>query len=163
MTPELCLPDPPLTDGVIALGPWSERDLEAVVEAVADPAIARWNHLPTPFDRRAARRWLEAMTRERRRGEALRLLIADARTRSTAGAISLQRLDWSARSAELGYWLTCLAVRPQRDSSSRLSVARSARTAAASRSSSESLIPRRRNVNTTSQRELPSAITRIGL
>jgi RimJ/RimL family protein N-acetyltransferase len=105
----LRFPDPQLADSEIVLRPWAEHDIARVVEAVSDPAIVRWSHLPEPFDSRAAWRRFLAMPDERARGTALRMLITDASDDRMLGAIALQRIDWDNRSGELGYWVTASA------------------------------------------------------
>jgi RimJ/RimL family protein N-acetyltransferase len=100
--PGLPLPAPPLSDSVVQLRPWRGDDLAAVEAATSDPEIVRRNGVPEPFD---ARRWLEAMPGERARGEALRLLIADADDDEMLGALGLSGIDAERRSADLGYWI----------------------------------------------------------
>jgi hypothetical protein len=39
--PAIPLPDPPLSDGSVALRPWMLDDVPALVEACADPEIGR--------------------------------------------------------------------------------------------------------------------------
>ena len=76
---------------------------------------------------------------------------------------SLREYAHQARSIYRADWLGDLTERSaQRDSSSCLSLARSAATRPASRANSSSVMPgRRRSVNTTSL-PFPSSITRIG-
>jgi hypothetical protein len=40
---ELPFPEPPLTDGVVHLRPWSEDDLGFVVRSCQDPEVARFS------------------------------------------------------------------------------------------------------------------------
>jgi hypothetical protein len=40
---ELHLPDPPLQDDVILLGPWAEEDLPVRMRAFADPVLQRFS------------------------------------------------------------------------------------------------------------------------
>ena len=44
-------PDPPLTDGVVTLRPWDERDVPALVECIdGDDEITRWmDAIPQPY------------------------------------------------------------------------------------------------------------------
>jgi RimJ/RimL family protein N-acetyltransferase len=53
-------PQPPLTDGVVLLRPWEERDLTILEEASRDDYIALIEHLPVPFSDSAGRTWIEA-------------------------------------------------------------------------------------------------------
>jgi ribosomal-protein-alanine N-acetyltransferase len=100
------LPEPRLEDGAIRIRLWEEGDLAAVEAAVADPEIVRHNRLPSPFDARA---WFAAMPAQRRRGEALRLLIVDAGDDSLLGATALFHFDRRRSAAEVGYWLAAEA------------------------------------------------------
>jgi RimJ/RimL family protein N-acetyltransferase len=101
---------PDLEDGSIRLREWIERDLSAVVAAVEDLAIARWSHLPDPFDREAVDRWWRDMPSERAAGTAVRLCIADRASDRPVGAIALQNIDLTlTRRAELGYWVAAHA------------------------------------------------------
>jgi RimJ/RimL family protein N-acetyltransferase len=103
--PSLPHPHPPLADEHVLIRPWTEGDLPWVVAATDDAAIARWSHLPVPFDADAVRRWFDAMAGEREHGTALRMLIADATDGARLGAIALDHFDWASRTAELGYWV----------------------------------------------------------
>ena len=46
----LPLPDPPLTDGIVRLRPWSVHDVDALVEAWADEEIQKWTLVPARRD-----------------------------------------------------------------------------------------------------------------
>lgn len=98
----IAAPSPRLEDDVVALRPWTEADLPAVGAAVADPEIARRNRLPQPFDPAG---WFAEITRQRRAGEGLRLLIVDPVTDRLFGATALAGLGPEHRSANLGYWV----------------------------------------------------------
>ena len=105
----LDFPDPPLCDSGVVLQPWTEGDVDAVVNAAADPAIVRWSHLPNPFDHAGVWRWFHATAPDRAAGAALKMKIAGADEDRLLGAIALMRFDWETRSAELGYWLAAFA------------------------------------------------------
>jgi RimJ/RimL family protein N-acetyltransferase len=105
----LDFPEPALSDSEVVLRPWTENDIDAVVRAAADPAIVRWSHLPSPFDRAGVRQWFHAMAPDRAAGTALKMKIAGADEDRLLGAIALMRIDWETRSAELGYWLAASA------------------------------------------------------
>jgi len=48
-------PQPPLTDGVVLLRPWDERDLSILEQASRDAYVAEIEHLPVPFGAPAGR------------------------------------------------------------------------------------------------------------
>jgi RimJ/RimL family protein N-acetyltransferase len=56
---DLPRPERPLTDGVVALRPWRQDDLPAVVRMCQDPEIARFTRVPSPYTEEDARTYLE--------------------------------------------------------------------------------------------------------
>ena len=101
---ELMLPEG-LTDGVIRLRAFADRDAAAVTAACLDPLIQRFTTFPTSEDVSVARGWIEAQPALRRRGEALDLAILRAGDDSLLGAVGLGCFSWPDRRAEGGYWL----------------------------------------------------------
>lgn len=102
---ELPFPDPPLSVGGIALRPWREADVPAIVTACSDPAVARFIPvIPSPYTEEDARSWLESQEPNRLAGRSLELAIANAVTDDVLGAIAA-RVDHIALSANVGYWL----------------------------------------------------------
>lgn len=53
-------PQPSLTDGVVVLRPWEDRDLPILEAASKDDYVAEIEHLPVPFSETAGRAWIEA-------------------------------------------------------------------------------------------------------
>ena len=105
MTP-LALPDPPLTDGVVALRDFREDDVEPIVRACADPLIVRYcTSIPQPYGPADARRWFASHSHTRRAGTELQLCIADAASGELLGATGLQAVEWEHHRAETGYWV----------------------------------------------------------
>jgi RimJ/RimL family protein N-acetyltransferase len=96
-------PDPPLRDDAIALRPWREDDLEAMVAMNRDPEVARFTRVPEPYTDADARAWLAFQAARLRNGDGLALAIvtdADARPLGTVGL----RVDADDRDiAELNY------------------------------------------------------------
>jgi RimJ/RimL family protein N-acetyltransferase len=101
----LPLPDPPLTDGVATVRPWSDADLGAVLAAGLDPVIPEMTTVVrdgTPADAR------EYIARQRQRaadGEAIALAIADNASGRAVGWIGANRPDLTNRRADIGYWV----------------------------------------------------------
>ncbi|MEU0632495.1 GNAT family N-acetyltransferase [Streptomyces sp. NPDC005989] len=97
-----------LVDAV--LRPWSRADadsetvLDALVAAVADPAIALWNPIATT-DRDAARAWVEARDAGWERGTVAAFAVRDAADDSVLGGVSLRWVDREDGLAMVGYWL----------------------------------------------------------
>jgi RimJ/RimL family protein N-acetyltransferase len=113
MTPALTLPDPPLADDAVVLRPPSAADVPALLEACQDPDIQRFTFVPVPYEERHARGWVDDAPAARARGEALSLVIVDARHSEAPllGTVGLLRPDWTHRSAEVGYWVAPWARR----------------------------------------------------
>jgi RimJ/RimL family protein N-acetyltransferase len=107
--PAIPLLDPPLEDGVVALRPWRDGDVEAIVAACQDPEIARWTSVPSPYTERDARQYLLRVEPDRRAGRELGLAIVDAGTGNLLGSCGLARFDWHDRKAEIGYWVAAPA------------------------------------------------------
>jgi len=83
MGAELPVPDPPLRNDVVALRPWSERDIPFIVAACSDPLFERFTAgIPSPYGEDDAREWLEAREPARRAGRGLELAIVDASWRA---------------------------------------------------------------------------------
>jgi len=56
-------PQPTLTDGVVLLRPWDERDLPTLEQASRDDYVAEIEHLRVPFDEKAGSAWIEVQHR----------------------------------------------------------------------------------------------------
>jgi RimJ/RimL family protein N-acetyltransferase len=102
----LPLPDPPLTDGVVALRPWSAHDVDALVDAWADPEIQKWTLVPAARSPAHALRWISAEQLRRDRGLALDLVVASAHDeRQVLGEVGMVLLAGGPSRAELGWWV----------------------------------------------------------
>lgn len=106
------LPAEGLSDGVVRLRRWEERDLDRLTGIIgADPEIARWTRIPWPYSRAIASEWLPSNARGFDAGTDLGLAIVDAEDGEILGSIGLHRIGEvrKRRSAlfpnELGYWL----------------------------------------------------------
>jgi RimJ/RimL family protein N-acetyltransferase len=102
--PPLPLPDPPLSDGRIALREKSEADIPALVAAVQDPLIPRYTRVPSPYGERQAREFLVYQRRRREEGIELSLLVVDAENDDLLGAVGA-RVDRRNECADIGYWV----------------------------------------------------------
>jgi RimJ/RimL family protein N-acetyltransferase len=98
------LPDPPLSDGHLTLRPWRLPEAAALVAAWADPEVARWTGVPPTPDAVAARRWIEGDADRRAHGLSLDLVMDVDGT--IAGEVGLAAIDVSARTAEIGWWVS---------------------------------------------------------
>jgi RimJ/RimL family protein N-acetyltransferase len=108
--PPLTLPDPPLSDGVVALRGLRSADIDALVIALQDPEIPRWTLVPSPYTRDDARAFLRFVNRGRAAGSRLALAIVDAADeRALLGSVALNPIDWTQRAADVGYWVAAPA------------------------------------------------------
>lgn len=98
----LPLPQPALRDEAVALRPWREDDVPAIVEACRDPLVPRWTFVPSPYTEEHARAFVAAAEPQRLAGEALDLAIAAAADDRMLGAVGLLRP--TGPSIEVGYW-----------------------------------------------------------
>jgi RimJ/RimL family protein N-acetyltransferase len=98
-------PDPPLTDGVVTLRPWGEEgDVEAIVAACNDPAVAEFlEMIPSPYREADAREYLER-TREGW-ADGTRTNFAVVVDGAASGSIAVHWLDTEQGVAEVGYWV----------------------------------------------------------
>jgi RimJ/RimL family protein N-acetyltransferase len=102
--PPLPLPDPPLSDGTIALREKTEADIPALVAAVQDPLIPRYTRVPSPYGERQAREFLVEQRRRREEGTELSLLVVDPDRDDLLGSVGA-RVDRDNARAEIGYWV----------------------------------------------------------
>jgi RimJ/RimL family protein N-acetyltransferase len=108
--PSLPLPDPPLTDGTIALREKTQADVPALVAAVQDPLIPRYTRVPSPYGEREAREFLAEQRHRREAGIELSLLVVDAESGALLGSVGA-RVDRENARAEIGYWVARQARR----------------------------------------------------
>ena len=106
--PALAPPDPPLTDGVVALRGWRDTDAGAIAAMMDEPEIARFTRAPSPYGERDAIAWLALHPALLRRHEGLPLAIVAAGGDSgLLGSVSL-RFRGDGR-GEFGYLVAASA------------------------------------------------------
>ena len=101
----IVLPAEPLVDGATALRPWRDSDLTALVAACQDPDIARWTRVPENYGDTDARAYLLQRYDLTFAGQSAPFAIVHADDGTLLGSISLMRIAWEHRRAEVGYWL----------------------------------------------------------
>ena len=85
--------------------PPAEADARTIARICADPRIARWTNVPSPYTLEDAHGWIALAAVERERGSGLHLLaerIADAQI---AGSASLRLHRGPQAHGEIGYWV----------------------------------------------------------
>jgi RimJ/RimL family protein N-acetyltransferase len=106
MTSRIVLPAETLVDGPTALRAWRDSDVAGLVAACQDPEIPRWTRVPEPYGEADARTYLLARYDTINAGTSAPFAIVDASDRDRLhGSISLMRIAWEHRRAEVGYWL----------------------------------------------------------
>jgi RimJ/RimL family protein N-acetyltransferase len=99
-------PDPPLTDGVVTLRPWDERDVPALVECInGDEEMTRWmDAIPQPYLDKEARTWVEQASSYWLAGTSAPFAVTDSETGAVLGGVGFGWVG-DERVGEVGYWL----------------------------------------------------------
>jgi RimJ/RimL family protein N-acetyltransferase len=111
LTERLVPPDPPLSDGVVALRAVTLDDVPAITRACQDPEIARWTLVPSPYDESDARSFVCGLDAVHAAGRSLSLAVVDASAGPLLGVVGLPVVDAQRRRAEVGYWVAAWARR----------------------------------------------------
>ncbi|MEK6250605.1 MAG: GNAT family protein [Actinomycetota bacterium] len=103
--PEIEYPQPRLEDGLIALRPPREPDVEAVTAACQDPLVARFTLVPSPYSEDDARAWFRDAERQRREGTGLHFVTVDAVDDRVLASVGINAITWAHRVGQIGYWV----------------------------------------------------------
>ncbi|MEJ5253723.1 MAG: GNAT family N-acetyltransferase [Acidimicrobiales bacterium] len=97
-------PDPPLTDGVIVLRPFSDADVEQIRSACQDPQIQRFIPIPRPYERAHAEAYVRRTRQQWAEGTKAAFAIVDA----ADPAVLLGAINVAINGAvgNSGYWVT---------------------------------------------------------
>jgi RimJ/RimL family protein N-acetyltransferase len=98
-------PDPPLSAGDVLLRPWRADDVEAAHAGVQDPVVRQYIRKPGLTEWSSVRGFYDAQEQRRVAGDELVLAIADVASDRFLGTLSILRVSWTGRHAEIGYWL----------------------------------------------------------
>jgi RimJ/RimL family protein N-acetyltransferase len=103
-------PDRPLSDGVVALRPWTLADVPAVAEACDEEEIARWMHqIPTPYGEADAREYVRSTQAAWLAGTGAFFAVVDSASGELAGSIAIHVTDPALEHVEVGYWAAARA------------------------------------------------------
>jgi RimJ/RimL family protein N-acetyltransferase len=102
-------PDPPLSDDVVGLRPFTLEDVPALSAACQDPEISRWTAMPSPDFADDALAWIDSHTKLWEGGLAAPFAITLGHHGPLAGNVSLVRVDWDQRLGFAGYWVASFA------------------------------------------------------
>jgi RimJ/RimL family protein N-acetyltransferase len=95
---------PVLSDGVVQLRPFDERDVPALAAIWADPEIRARNTVPEPSED-AAREWVARSAARAAAREAWEWAIVDEGSGDLAGRRALKEIDWTHRRAVAAAWV----------------------------------------------------------
>jgi RimJ/RimL family protein N-acetyltransferase len=99
----LAYPDPPLTDDVVLLRPWSMDDVPELVRCCNDPEIRRWlSSMPAPYTEDDAIEFI-ATVEDKLREDIVRFALADAGTGALRGGLGVRIVADGV--AQTGYWV----------------------------------------------------------
>ncbi|MEO3780014.1 GNAT family N-acetyltransferase [Micromonospora sp. B11E3] len=87
----------------LLLRPWRDADAPAVLAALRDPALARWNPSPEVVDLPGALGWVRRRA-DWSAGDHVSLAVADPTGEVPLGSISLHRVRVQEGDAAIGYW-----------------------------------------------------------
>jgi RimJ/RimL family protein N-acetyltransferase len=98
-------PNPPLSDGVVTLRPWTLDDVQAIARACDEPEIARWIHqMPSPYGEQDAREYVLATQAAWGEGSGAFFAIVDEASGEPVGSIAIHVTDLLFGNVEVGYW-----------------------------------------------------------
>jgi len=103
--PELRHPVRPLAAGPVVLRPWRDDDRAAAHLGMQDPLVPRFTNIPAGNPPHEVRRYFHGQALAARDGVELVFATADPDSDRFLGSISLLRIGWEERFAEIGYWL----------------------------------------------------------
>ena len=102
---ELLPPNPPLSDGIVSLRPWTLDDVPAITAACDDVEIARWIHqLPSPYRESDAREYVLSTEVAWHDRLGAFFAVVDCSSGGVVGSIAVHVLDRELGSLEVGYW-----------------------------------------------------------
>lgn len=94
-------PDPPLSDGVVALRTLREDDVLSMVSHCRDPEMQRWTLVPSPYGREEAYAWIERSRAQWAGGESAVFAIVLEGADEYVGGIDVRSGPWPV--GEIGY------------------------------------------------------------
>ncbi len=101
-------PDPPLSDGVVTLRPWSREDVNALVAYLdGEDEIVRWlDAIPQPYREAEALSWIEHASSAWREGTSAPFAVTDATSGELVGSVGFGWVgEREERVGEVGYWI----------------------------------------------------------
>jgi len=104
------MPDPPLSDGVVTLRPWTLADVPAIARACNEPEIARWIHqMPSPYGEHDAREYVLSTRAGWKERTGAFFAIIEVASGEPVGSIAIHVIDTVFGNVEVGYWTAAQA------------------------------------------------------
>lgn len=102
----LAVPDPPLTDGVVTLRPWSKEDIPTLIECVdGDEDIAQWlDAVPQPYREAEGQTWVDQAATWWHDGSSAPFAVTEANGGRVLGSVGFGWVG-DQRVGEVGYWM----------------------------------------------------------
>jgi RimJ/RimL family protein N-acetyltransferase len=94
-------PEPPLSDGIVALRMLREDDVPSMVSHCRDPEMQRWTLVPSPYGRNDAYAWIERSRKQWAAGESAGFAIVLEGADEYLGGIDVRSGPWPV--GEIGY------------------------------------------------------------
>jgi RimJ/RimL family protein N-acetyltransferase len=94
-----------IENGLVTLRPWERADAVFVFEACQDTDIQRWTRVPRPYTALDAAAFIDHHARAQPEDDGAFFAVTRTDNGELLGSISLHRIDWAFRRAEIGYWV----------------------------------------------------------
>lgn len=95
---------PPLADDRVTLRAWTEADVPWLARESRDPLVPRFTSVREGNTEADVRGFLLAQGPLLERGQQVHLLTVERATGNRVGPVGLHGVDWTHRTAEVGYW-----------------------------------------------------------
>jgi RimJ/RimL family protein N-acetyltransferase len=95
----------PRGNETVLLRAWQADDLAVIAEASDDPYIPLITTVPAPFSAAAGNAWLRRQWDQAAEGRGCPMAIAARDTGAVVGMATINRIDWTHRRGEIGYWI----------------------------------------------------------
>jgi RimJ/RimL family protein N-acetyltransferase len=100
-----------IAGGHVTLRPWERADTVFVFESCQDADIQRWTRVPRPYTALDAATFIERHARHQPEPDGAFFAVTRTDNGELLGSISFNHIEWTARRAEVGYWIAAEARR----------------------------------------------------
>lgn len=89
----------------LLLRPWREKDAEILQSIANHKSISKFTRVPYPYKLKDAKKFIRDSAKKRRKKEEFCFAIVIKNTNELIGSISLVKINWFYKWAEVGYWI----------------------------------------------------------